>query len=170
MYTPVAAVAIVDRESVMPTHTHTYATLEVSRAAFDDVKERLCAVEYEHAFRTDLAGEVTLIDMHGIALVCTEEGVEAKGIPANTVAGIIRERDALRRALIEHRRDMHGGSRRPCGTCQESAQALGIRVPDHCAYAEFDKPQFVEQGNQRHIDGVTEYMPYNRQFVKRPST
>lgn len=44
--------------------THTYATLEVSAAAYDEVKSRLLAVDYGHTINDE--GE---IDMHGIALV-----------------------------------------------------------------------------------------------------
>lgn len=44
------------------THTHTYSVLEISRAAFDEIKGRLLAASYGHAIDGDL------IDMHGIAL------------------------------------------------------------------------------------------------------
>ncbi len=42
--------------------THTYAILEVSAATFNEVKAKLTAAEYHHAFDRDV------IDMHGIAL------------------------------------------------------------------------------------------------------
>lgn len=42
--------------------THTYAILEVSREAFDDVAERLRKAGYHQAFHGDK------IDMHGLAL------------------------------------------------------------------------------------------------------
>lgn len=42
--------------------THTYATLEVSAEAYDEVKRLLEKAEYHHAFHEGL------IDMHGIAL------------------------------------------------------------------------------------------------------
>mgnify|MGYP001570701285 FL=1 len=47
----------------------------------------------------------------------------------------------LRKALILHRADMHSYSRRPCSTCRQSAEALGIvgKVPDACARAETDR-------------------------------
>ncbi|MEX0741485.1 MAG: hypothetical protein WD079_01725, partial [Phycisphaeraceae bacterium] len=45
------------------THTYTYAALEVSAAAYDEIAEKLRAAEYDHAFHDD-----GLIDMHGIAL------------------------------------------------------------------------------------------------------
>ncbi len=44
------------------TGTHTYAVLEVERSTFADVRQRLRAAGYEHAFDRDV------IDMHGIAL------------------------------------------------------------------------------------------------------
>jgi hypothetical protein len=44
------------------------------------------------------------------------------------------------KALIGHRKDLHGYSRRPCPTCRASAKALGIEklVPDSCAYYDED--------------------------------
>lgn len=43
--------------------THTYATLEVSKAAYDEIRKKLEDAGYQHAFHED-----GLIDMHGIAL------------------------------------------------------------------------------------------------------
>lgn len=45
--------------------THTYALLEVSAVAYEEVATKLRAAGYDHAFNAD--GE---IDMHGIALTC----------------------------------------------------------------------------------------------------
>jgi hypothetical protein len=42
--------------------SHTYSVLEISLAAFDEIKRKLEEAEYHHAFHDDL------IDMHGIAL------------------------------------------------------------------------------------------------------
>src|SRR5687768_10458814 len=42
--------------------THTYAELEVSAAAYDEVADKLKAAGYDHAFQDGV------IDMHGIAL------------------------------------------------------------------------------------------------------
>lgn len=42
--------------------THTFATLEVSQAVFDEVEKKLREAGYDHAFVDGL------IDMHGIAL------------------------------------------------------------------------------------------------------
>jgi hypothetical protein len=46
--------------------THTYAVLEISREAFDEIAAKLQAAGYQHAFHKD-DGE-TVVDMHGIAL------------------------------------------------------------------------------------------------------
>jgi hypothetical protein len=48
------------------TSTHTFATLEVSAAAYDEIKAKLVEAEYQHAFIDDA------IDMHGIGLVKAE--------------------------------------------------------------------------------------------------
>ena len=49
--------------------THTYAVLEISRAAFDEIKAHLEAAGYGQAFHDD----GTIIDMHGIAVKVAEE-------------------------------------------------------------------------------------------------
>jgi hypothetical protein len=49
-------------------NTHTYAILDVSHAAYTEVKEKLAAAGYEHAFHDDRDGDGVVIDMHGIAL------------------------------------------------------------------------------------------------------
>ena len=51
------------------------------------------------------------------------------------------DRDRLRAALIEHRADLHGGSSRPCATCRQSAEALGIDglVPGQCSRKDTDR-------------------------------
>ena len=43
--------------------TYTYAILEVSKEAYDEIKEKLKEAGYQDAF-----GEEGIIDMHGIAL------------------------------------------------------------------------------------------------------
>jgi hypothetical protein len=48
--------------------THTYVTLEISRAAFDEIKAKLEAADYQHAFNQD----GTEIDMNGIAVTPEE--------------------------------------------------------------------------------------------------
>jgi hypothetical protein len=46
--------------------TYTYAILEISRAAYEEIAAKLKAAGYQHAFHQE-DGE-TVIDMHGIAL------------------------------------------------------------------------------------------------------
>lgn len=46
--------------------SHTYAILDVSPAVYAEIREKLKAAGYDHAFHEDDAREV--IDMHGIAL------------------------------------------------------------------------------------------------------
>lgn len=48
-------------------HTRTYALMEVSASAYQEIAGLLRAVGYDHAFQRD--GEAAVIDMHGIALV-----------------------------------------------------------------------------------------------------
>lgn len=43
--------------------THTYAVLEISKAAYDEIAFALRAANYDHVFMED-----GLIDMHGLAL------------------------------------------------------------------------------------------------------
>jgi hypothetical protein len=47
--------------------THTYAVLEVSSAAYQEIKEKLDKAGYAHAFHRDDEHGI-VIDMHGIAL------------------------------------------------------------------------------------------------------
>lgn len=66
--------------------THTYATLEVSAEAFDEIKKLLHEAKYDHAF------DGACIDMHGIGLV--------RGTPASAdCADLKRQRDAAFAAL-----------------------------------------------------------------------
>ena len=46
--------------------TYTYAILEVSKEAYEEIAAKLNAAGYQHAFHEDAGREV--IDMHGIAL------------------------------------------------------------------------------------------------------
>jgi len=45
------------------THTHTYATMQISSEAYDEIRQKLIDVGYQHAINDE--GE---LDMHGIAL------------------------------------------------------------------------------------------------------
>lgn len=69
--------------------TYTYAILDVSKAAYTEVRAKLDEAGYQHAFHHDEGHEV--IDMHGIALrvkppecvTCNDEGrhVDEGGCP-----------------------------------------------------------------------------------------
>lgn len=50
---------------------HTFAMLELSASAFEEVKEKLTAAGYSHAF-TEVDGK-PVIDMHGIGVVAVED-------------------------------------------------------------------------------------------------
>ena len=57
----------------MPT-THTFVTMEISAAAYDEIASKLLEAEYNHAFLDGAAADGgTAIDMHGIALVRAKE-------------------------------------------------------------------------------------------------
>jgi len=47
--------------------THTYAILDVSSAAYEEIRQKLAEAGYEHAFNDDGDGR-ECIDMHGVAL------------------------------------------------------------------------------------------------------
>jgi hypothetical protein len=49
--------------------THTFCTLQVSKATFTEITRLLLAADYVHAFHQDGA----TIDMHGLALVEEEQ-------------------------------------------------------------------------------------------------
>jgi len=53
--------------------THTYAILEVSSAAYSEIKENLAAAGYSDQFHDDHDGEGVIIDMHGIGLKSASE-------------------------------------------------------------------------------------------------
>ena len=57
--------------------TYTYAVLEISASAYAEIRAKLDAAGYGHAFYDDGDGEV--IDMHGIA-VRAEEAAMGKTI------------------------------------------------------------------------------------------
>ena len=49
-------------------NTYTYALLDLSHAAFIEIKEKLEKAGYQHTFHDDRDGDGIVIDMHGIAL------------------------------------------------------------------------------------------------------
>ena len=67
---------------------------------------------------------------------------------SNEVQVLGEKVDQLRAALIAHRLDLHGYSTRPCATCRQSAEALGIEniAPDSCANRLVDLKAFRAGG------------------------
>lgn len=63
------------------TSTHTYAELEVSKAAYMEIGQKLRNADYEHAFMSD-----GTIDMHGIGLTCEKDDVDQQ---ARDAAGAV---------------------------------------------------------------------------------
>lgn len=55
----------------MTRSTHTYAVLEISKAAYEEIREKLEAAGYGNQFHNE--GREELIDMHGIAVQSEEE-------------------------------------------------------------------------------------------------
>lgn len=53
--------------------TRTYATLELSREAYDEIAAKLRAAGYDHSFM-----ENGVIDMHGIGVTCAPKGEQQK--------------------------------------------------------------------------------------------
>lgn len=49
--------------------THTYAELEVSRATYDEIAQKLRAAGYDHAFIPERGRDTPTIDMHGIGVI-----------------------------------------------------------------------------------------------------
>jgi len=90
--------------------------------------------------------EVAIAELEQLQAELETEAIEHLHIQQNTeIAFVARieqleaENERLKAALIQHRADLHCGSGRPCGTCKQSAEALGIDVPDRCAQAHIDK-------------------------------
>jgi len=54
--------------ALMIRSTYTYAILEVSHAAYTEIKEKLKAAGYSDQFHDGRDGDGVVIDMHGIAL------------------------------------------------------------------------------------------------------
>jgi hypothetical protein len=54
--------------------TYTYAVLPISPEAYQEIRGKLLAAGYSHAFNKSGNGEV--IDMHGIAVMAQEEPKE----------------------------------------------------------------------------------------------
>jgi hypothetical protein len=56
----------------MHTHTRTYVILDLSAAAFDEIKAKLTAASYAHAFSQD-AERGLVIDMNGLAVAVEKD-------------------------------------------------------------------------------------------------
>ena len=57
--------------------THTYATMAVSEATFNEISQKLHEADYGHAITYEDGAQTpipVLLDMHGIALVPEENG------------------------------------------------------------------------------------------------
>lgn len=48
--------------------THTYVVMELSKAAYDEIKQKLEAAGYDHAIHIEAGTALPIIDMHGIAV------------------------------------------------------------------------------------------------------
>jgi hypothetical protein len=79
-------------------HTHTVATLEVSRGAFEEISQLLREAEYDHAFDSGV------IDMTGIGLVAAEHPPADTG-PQGFVASQAQVLDACLKRFAEGFRD-----------------------------------------------------------------
>lgn len=64
-----------------PSMTHTYATLGLSKAAYDEIRDKLKAAGYDHAFIHD-----GTIDMHGIGVTCETNDVDQIALEAACAA------------------------------------------------------------------------------------
>lgn len=62
------------------TYTHTYVTLAVSPAAFEEIREKLQAAGYGDQFHSDREDGL-VIDMHGLALVREDLKQKERAMP-----------------------------------------------------------------------------------------
>jgi hypothetical protein len=53
--------------------TYTYAVLDVSAECYAEIRAKLAAAGYEHAFHRSDSDYVEVIDMHGIALATSKK-------------------------------------------------------------------------------------------------
>jgi hypothetical protein len=82
-----------------------------------------------HRLRRELIAAIEFIDRQARELAAAKQGLER-----------------LREALLGHRWDLHHGSKRPCPTCRQSADALGLKVPDQCARRKVDEAALDQKG------------------------
>ena len=103
--------------------THTYAVLVVSPAVYREVRNRLAAVGYQHAFEPDgEGGEV--IDMHGMALHAE---------PAQQITGHVFQRCSATRPGDEHRADGCKNANRCHWVAPHDCAACGALPEEHLA-------------------------------------
>jgi hypothetical protein len=63
--------------------THTYAVLELSPAAYSEIREKLATAGYQHAFKGDV------IDMHGIGVTAESTAQPGSmGLPDSESANV----------------------------------------------------------------------------------
>ena len=71
--------------------THTYALMEVSRDTFNEIRDKLLAVDYRHAIHEpEDENQSVRLDMHGIALVTTQSTSEHEIRIGNLIATLQR--------------------------------------------------------------------------------
>jgi len=68
------------------TYTHTYVTLDVSHDAYTEIKQKLEAAGYQHAFHDDGDSDGVVIDMHGLALVDSGEDSHCRELEKAAIA------------------------------------------------------------------------------------
>lgn len=57
--------------------THTYAELELSKSAYDEIAKKLRSAGYDHAFMENGA-----IDMHGIVIIAADANIDEMALNA----------------------------------------------------------------------------------------
>lgn len=99
--------------------THTYAILEISSAAFEEIKAKLEAADYQHLF----AENGTVIDMYGIAVKATpKDGPNEQLLKGELHSAWVSTELAIRDLIQDSQTDL-----------QQRAEQYGRRIsqPDH---------------------------------------
>jgi hypothetical protein len=70
--------------------TNTFAELELSQTAYDEIRKKLEAAGYHHAFmfKGTADGEAPTIDMHGIGVTRASGAEEPKGFSLSNCSGL----------------------------------------------------------------------------------
>jgi hypothetical protein len=89
------------------TYTYTYAILEVSERAYEEIKRGLLKAGYKHAL-TGAGREKNVLDMHGIAL-------QKKRIPARMACNMHQEQRLCKNGVCHQCKPQcsHGTKSRP---------------------------------------------------------